>query len=360
MSEEQSITSAEFLAKNQNVFSLPGELGCTDLVYHHINTGDAQPIKIPSRRMSPSDREEAQKQINEMLELGIIQPSKSAWCAPIVLVTKKDKTKRFCIDNRKLNSATVKDAYPLPRTDDTLDTLSGSKWFSCLDLTSSYWQIKVSQEDRPKTAFSIGSGLHEFRVMPFGLATAANTFERLAELVLSGLTWKSSLVYLDDIVVFSSSFQEQIERLQEIFNRLIEANLKLKPKKFTLMQKKILYLGHIISEDGIETDPNKTEVVKNWPTPKNIKELRSFLGMCSYYRRFVSNFSHIASPLHALTKQNSTFDWSSKCDEAFNCLKENLVNPPILALPDFSLPLILDTEWQRTCHSLWQSNIERC
>ena len=150
--------------------------------------------------------------------------------------------------------------------------------------------------------------------MPFGLATAANTFERLAELVLSGLTWKSSLVYLDDIVVFSSSFQEQIERLQEIFTRLIEANLKLKPKNL-LLCKRIFYLGHIISEDGIETDPNKTEVVKNWPTPKNIKELRSFLGMCSYYSRFVSNFSHIASPLHALTKQNSTFEWSSKCDK---------------------------------------------
>ena len=172
LSEEQSIILAEFLAKNQNIFSLQGELGCTDLLYHHINTGDAQPIKIPPRRMSPSDREEAQKQINEMLELGIIQPSKSAWCAPIVLVRKKDKTKRFCIDYRKLNSATVKDAYPLPRIDDTLDTLSGSKWFSCLYLTSSYWQIKVAQEDRPKTAFSIGSGLHEFRVMPFGLAIA--------------------------------------------------------------------------------------------------------------------------------------------------------------------------------------------
>jgi transposase InsO family protein len=264
------------------------------------------------------------------------------------LVTKKDNTKRFCIDYRKLNLVTVKDAYPLPRVDDTLDKLSGSKWFSSLDLTSSYWQIEVAPEDRCKTAFSIGTALHEFRVMPFGLCTAANTFERLAELVLSGLTWKSCLVYLDDIVVFSSTFEEQLSRLQEVFSRLSKASLKLKPKKCVLFQKKISYLGHIVSEHGVETDPAKIRVILDWPTPTNVKQLRSFLGICSYYRRFVPSFSRIATPLHALTKQNTKFIWTDECYNAFKILKSKLITPPVLALPDFSLPFILDTDASTT------------
>ena len=334
----------EILSNHQDVFSKSGELGRTSVVYHDIETGSARPIRQPARRLPHHQRAEAQKQIEEMLEKGVISPSNSPWANPVVLVKKKDGSTRFCVDYRKLNDLTYKDAYPLPRIDDSLDTLCGSKWFSSLDLASGYWQVEVNPNDKCKTACTTGTGLYEFNVMPFGLCNAPSTFERLMERVLSGLHWQTCLVYIDDILIFAPSFEEHSKRLSEVFNRLSSAGLKLKPKKCHLYQKEVLYLGHVVSSKGVTTDPEKTRKILDWPTPSNLKEVRSFLGLCSYYRRFVKNFAHIATPLHKLTHKDVQFKWTVECDNAFKELKNILTSADVLAYPDFSEPFILDTD----------------
>ena len=209
------------------------------------------------------------------------------------MVTKKDGSKRFCVDYRKLNDITIKDAYPLPRIDASLDQLSGAEWFTCLDLNSGYWRVEVEESDRPKTAFVSRRGLFEFRVMPFGLCNTPATFERLVETVLAGLNWQTCLIYLDDVIVIGRNFEDMIKNLDNVLQRLHEAGLKLKPRKCQLFAKQVEFLGHVISREGIQTDPKKTEVVRNWPKPKTIHETRSFIGFCSYYRRFIPNFAEV-------------------------------------------------------------------
>ena len=198
-----------------------------------------------------------------MLERDVIEPSSSPCASGIVLVRKKDGTTRFCVDYRKLNDATIKDAYPLPRIDETLDHLSGACWFSTLDMSSGYWQVDVEEKDRPKTAFITKRGLYQFKVMPFGLCNAPATFERLMEMVLNGLQWNICLVYLDDIIVLGRSFDDMMANLKSVFKRLSSAGLKIKAKKCSLFAKEVEYLGHIISEKGVSTDPIKVETVQN-------------------------------------------------------------------------------------------------
>ena len=212
-----------------------------------------------------------------MLEKGVIQPSTSPWAAPIVLVTKKDGTTRFCVDYRALNCASVKDAYPLPRIDDSLDALNGGRYFCTMDLMSGFWQIKMNPKDQEKTAFSTSIGLYEFKAMPFGLVNAPATFERLMETVLRGLQWEECLVYMDDIIVAGDSISQCLERLEHVFQRLQEAGLKLKPSKCNFFQKEVHFLGHVVSEEGIHTDPGKIAVVQDWPVPTTQKQVRSFL-----------------------------------------------------------------------------------
>ncbi len=204
-------------------------------------------------------RQEAKKLLDDMLGRSVIQPSSSPWASPVVLVPKKDGSLRFCIDYQKVNSVTRKDAYPLPRVDDTLDILAGSKWFSTVDLLSGYWQVGVSPEDRDKTAFCTHEGLFEFRVMPFGLCNAPATFQRLMDAMLAGLKWSSCLVYIDDIVIPGKSFPAHLTNLCSVFDRLKEAGLKLKPRKCRLCLHKVNFLGHIVSANGIQTDTQKTE-----------------------------------------------------------------------------------------------------
>lgn len=239
---------------------------------------------------------------------------------------------------------TVKDAYPLPRIDESLDALGGSRWFSTLDMMSGYWQIEVDESDKQKTAFTSHKGLFEFNVMPFGLCNAAGTFERLMQTVCAGLRWDICLIYLDDIIVFSSTFEQHLERLESVFNRLQNAGLRLRSKKCSLFKHRVSYLGHVITENGVETDPQKVKCIRSWPTPTNVSDLRSFLGLCSYYRRFVKGFAAIANPLHGLTQKDKKFDWNADCETAFQDLKRLLVTSPVLALPDFSKQFVLDTD----------------
>ena len=320
------------------------DLGHTDQVHHRINTGDATPIRQPARRLPPAKMTEAMKAIGEMHEGGIIEPSSSPWASPIVLVRKKDGSTRFCVDYRRLNQVTRKDSYPLPRIDDTLEALAGAKWFSSLDLKSGYWQVEVHPEDREKTAFTAGRGLWQFCVMPFGLCNAPATFERLMEQVLAGLPLNVCLVYLDDILVPAQTFEDGISNLRTVFWRLQNARLKLSPRKCTLFQRQVKYLGHIVTEDGVATDGEKIQCIQTWPRPSGVSEVRQFLGLCSYYRRFIANFTDVAQPLYQCTVKCRSFHWTPETEEAFQKLKKLLISAPVLGYPDPDGYFILDTD----------------
>ena len=275
-----------------------------------------------------------------MAAKGVISPSKSPWASPIVLVKKKDGTTRLCIAYRKVNDVTTKDAYPLPRVDDTLDKLAGSVWFSTLDLKSGYWQVEVAPEDHAKTAFCTQEGLFEFNVLPFRLCNTPATFQRLMDSVLAGLQWSSCLVYLDDKL----SWAEHLGHLQQVLEWLQQAGLILQPKKCQFLQHKVNFLGHIISSTGISPDPSKTSKVKEWPRPTSVQETQQFLGFANYYRCFVKDFAAIAKPLHQLTEKKALFKWTEQCEQAFTSLKTHLTSAPTLALPDWSQQFIVDTD----------------
>ena len=257
---------------------------------------------------------------------------------------KKDGTFRCCVDYRQLNSVTRKDAYPLPRIDTCLDALSSVRWLSSFDLISAYHQVHMNSADADKTAFICHKGMFRFKKMPFGLCNAGATFQRLMDVVMSGLQFHTLLIYFDDIVLFSETPEQHLERLVVLLDRLRSAGLKLKPEKCSVFQKSLSFLGHVISEDGISADPQKTKAVADWPVPRTVKEVRGFLGLASYYRKFVPNFSRIAGPLHALTAKGKKFHWNEECQKAFQELKEALISPPILAMPTDEGEMILDTD----------------
>jgi len=333
LNEGQREIFVDFLEEFQDVFSNDIIAGNCDIVKHVVNVRDSFPIKQVPRRIPFHMRDEVNKIIEDMKEQGIIEESQSPWISPAVLVKKKDGTIRFCVDYRKLNSQTVKDSFPLPRIDDILDQLSGNTWFSTLDLKSGYWQIKIDPKDKEKTAFSIGNGLWQFTVMPFGLCNAPATFQRLMEKVLHGLLSKICLVYLDDVIIFGKNFNEILNNLKMVFFRLRLANLKINPKKCVLLKKHVKYLGHIVSSEGIMTDPEKIAAVKEWPIPHTKKQLRSFLGFSSYYRKFIKGFSSLAKPLY-----------KEECQSAFDQLKCVLSSSPILSFPKEEEEFILDTD----------------
>ncbi|XP_036001790.1 uncharacterized protein LOC118565513 [Fundulus heteroclitus] len=345
LNREQQLQLAQLLCTYDTVFSTgPDDLGRTSLVQHDIMTRPGIPVKQPPRRMACEKQQSADHQIQQSLRAGLARQSHSSWASPIVMVRKKDGTYRLCIDYRALNDCTIKDAYPLPRIQDTLDTLSSAKWFSTLDLASGYWQVELTPRARKAAAFCSRNGLFEWNVMPFGLCNAPATFQRLMDRVLAGMQWETCLVYLDDIIVLGRDVPEMLERLGQVFHRLHQANLKLKPAKCFLFRRQVAYLGHIVSEDGVATDPSKVQKVQEWHTPSSIQEVRRFIGLASYYRRFVKDFASIAEPLHNLTKKHARFQWSEECQEAFDKLKHLLTTAPVLGFPLDQGNMILDTD----------------
>ena len=320
------------------------DLGRTQVAKHRIDTGLSHPIRQPLRRHPPVHLEEIDRQVKDMLAQDVIEPSSSPWASNVVVVKKKDGSLRFCIDYRKLNDVTVKDSYPLPKISDCLDALSGGKFFSAFDLRSGYFQVEMEEADKEKTSFVTRSGLYHFKVMPFGCTNGPATFQRLMNLTLAGLNYKICLVYLDDIILMSSTVEEHLERLVLILERLRSAGLKLKPSKCKLLQKRISFLGHVVSDQGVETDHEKIRAVAEWPTPKSVADVRSYVGLCSYYRRFVKDFAAIAGPLHALTGKNVRFQWTTACQESFDELKRRLISSPILAMPQDEGHYKLDTD----------------
>ena len=261
-----------------------------------------------------------------------------------MLVRKKDGSYRCCVDYRALNSVTKKDAYPMPKIDTCLDALASAKWFSTFDLRSPYHHILVNPSDSDKTAFICPVGMYKFRRMPFGLCNAGATFQRLMDVVLSGLHFQVCLVYLDDIIVFSETPEQHLERLITVLGRLSSAGLKLKPDKCAFFQKSISFLGHVVSEKGIQTDPKKIVAVQEWPIPKSVRDVRASLGLASYYRRFVPGFASIAGPLHSLLVKGKKFVWNAETQESFNRLKLALISSPMLAMPIDDGEFVLDTD----------------
>ena len=344
-SHKQRKALEETLIEYQDVFSKhDNDLGFTHLAEHTIDTDNARPIKQPFRRV-PLAYEQAEKEaIDKMLEQDVIRPSSSPWASPLVLVKKKDGSVRPCVDYRLLNKVTKVDAFPIPKVDDCIDSISGAKLFSTLDLTSGYFQIPLKEEDIPKSAFTSKYGLYEFKSLPFGMVNSGATFERVMELALKGLQWQTCIIYIDDCIVFGQTFDDHMIRLKEVLDRFRQANLKLKPKKCELIKTEVTFLGHRVTEHGIKPDPSNVSKVLAWKTPENVTEVKQFLGLCGYYRKYVKNFSSKAQPLYDLTKNDSTLKWNDKCEVAFNTLKGALTNPDFIALPTHDGEFILDCD----------------
>uniref|UniRef100_L7LYP4 RNA-directed DNA polymerase n=1 Tax=Rhipicephalus pulchellus TaxID=72859 RepID=L7LYP4_RHIPC len=319
-------------------------LGQTSFVQHRIHTGDANPVHRRPYRVSASERSVIQKEVNKMLAKDIIEPSSSPWASPVVLVKKKDGSWRFCVDYRHLNNITKKDAYPLPRIDDALDCLHGAAYFSSIDLRSGYWQIAVDPMDREKTAFVTPDGLYQFKVMPFGLCNAPATFERMMDSLLHGFKWSTCLCYLDDVIVFAPTFEAHLERLSKILDVFRLAGLQLNSSKCRFGRRRITILGHIVDANGVQPDPEKVRAVKDFPVPKTAKDVRSFVGLCSYFRRFIKNFAEIARPLTDLLKQDATFNWGPSQAAAFTELATLLTPSPVLAHFDPTAPTEVRTD----------------
>ena len=364
---EKNLTTEEFqhfktmVDKWESLFSTDDlNLGHTDAVKHRIKLNDERPFKDRYRRIPPGMLDELKQHLRQMLDAGVIRVSNSPWASNIVPVRKKDGKLRICIDFRELNKRTIKDAHAIPRIEEILDQLHGKTWFSVVDLKCGYWQVEVDEDDRAYTGFTVGAlGMYECCRLPFGLTNSPATFQRLMQQVLGDLYLKCCTVYLDDIIIFSESYEEHLRHLELVFARIKKYNLKMNSAKCQFFRRKVKYLGHIITADGIEVDSDKTAVLKNWKPPSNVDELRSFLGFSGYFRKFVKDYAKTAKCLNDLLTGNGPpsnrkrrknkekspkWNWTQEHQIAFEILIDKLMSPPILAYPDFSLPFILHTD----------------
>jgi|GEM_PF-3482667 len=342
LNSEELDNVKSLILNHSDRFHLPDDnLGSTNATQHSIPTTNEIPIHTKQYRYPPVHKDEIDKQVNELLSNDLIEYSTSPYNSPVWIVPKKpdsqgNKRWRMVIDYRSLNEKTIGDAYPLPNITDILDQLGSAKYFSVLDLASGFHQIPMAPKDAPKTAFSTPYGHYQFKRMPFGLKNAPATFQRLMDNVLSGLQGNELFVYMDDIVIYARSLKEHEVKFNKLMQRLRNANLKLQPDKCEFLHHEVAYLGHIIGADGVKPDPNKIKSIMEFPTPKNEKNIKQFLGLAGYYRRFIPQFSKIAKPLTDLLKKTNTFNWQLRQTEAFNVLKFSLCSGPILQYPDFT------------------------
>ncbi|KAL4007883.1 hypothetical protein ACER0C_001735 [Sarotherodon galilaeus] len=358
------------MMERSEVFSLHEfDVGCSKSTQHTIQTTEDKPFRERSRRLPPADVEALRQHLSQLKNAGVVTESRSPYASPIVVVRKKNGKIRMCVDFRTLNRRTVPDQYTVPRIEDALACLSGSKWFSVLDLRSGYYQVPMADSDKDKTAFICPAGFFQFERMPQGVTGAPATFQRVMEQTVGDMNLLEVLVYLDDLIVFGATLEEHETRLLKVLDRLRDEGLKLSLDKCQFCQPSVTYVGHIISQDGVSTDPKKTEAVTTWPRPNTVTALRSFLGFCGYYRRFVKDYSKVAHPLNQLLsgyppaakkkakeKQDGTYlnssepfgsRWSGECEAAFEELKRRLTRAPVLAFANPQLPYVLHVDASR-------------
>ena len=336
----------EIIERNKNVFMADNwDIGCTELITHHIKTNGG-PILIKPRRQPVNLEEKIEEAIQNLWNNDVIKKCNSPWNTPLVCVWKKEKKDiRLCLDFRQLNQITERQAFPMPSIEGMLDSLHGAKYFSSIDLGNAYYQVKLDKESQEKTAFSTKSGQFCFTRMPFGIAAAPGTFQELMTKVLGDLKNEGTSVYLDDILIFTETVEEHYEVLEKVIRRIGQAGLRVNPDKCKLLRTEIKFLGHIINKQGIQTDPDKLKAIESFEKPKCIKNLRSFLGICNYYRRFIQDYAKKARNLEELCGRNKDkLIWTETCDKAFSEMKKALTTSPILAYPDFRKEFILDTD----------------
>lgn len=317
------------------------KLGCTTLVELVIKT-DSSPIKQRYYPLSRVLQNEVNAELDKMIADGIVEPSESPWASPIVMIKKKSGGWRFCVDFRALNRVTVADSYPLPWVSNTLDKLRDARYLSTLDIKSAYWQIPIADESKPLTAFTVPSrGLFQFKRMPFGLTNAPAVWQRLIDRVIGVEFDNYVFVYLDDVIICTPTFEDHLRILREVINRLVQAGLTLNREKCVFCKDELKYLGYVVNSSGLLVDPDKIKAILDIPPPKNVSEVRRIIGLASWYRRFVPNFSSVISPITSLTRKNVKFLWDQNCDNAFKTIKEYLVNAPVLSCPDFDTPFTI-------------------
>ena len=340
--EELTKTLTEF----QDVIALNGDqLGSTDLIQHRIAvTKGVRPIYIPAYRVAYSQKEVIDREVKKMKELGIVEPSISPWSFPLLIVPKKDKTNRLVVDFRQLNAITQPDPYPMPSMRDLIATIGSKKIYTTVDLQMGFLQIPLAEESKPLTAFSTSHGRYQYTRMPFGLRSSPVTFVRLMDMILGDLMHKGVYCYIDDLIVCSNTIEEHMQLLKEVLRRLQKAGLKLKLSKCKFMQTKIEYLGHTLSERGIEVNDKKVSAIQNYPVPQDKKAVKSFLGLSGFYRSFIKDYASIATPMTNLLKDEVPFKWTPETQASFQQLKDKLSSPPVLAFPDFQRPFYLVTD----------------
>ncbi|PKU61034.1 putative mitochondrial protein [Dendrobium catenatum] len=290
---------------------------------------------LPHYRMNPAEHVGLKKQVDELLQRGFIKESLSPCAVPALLTPKKDGSWRMCVDSRAINKITVKYRFPIPRLDDMLDMMTGATLFSKIDLKSGYLQIRIRPGDEWKTAFKTKDGLYEWTVMPFGLSNAPSTFMRVMTQILKPLFGKFVVVYFDDILIYSRSVEQHLNHIQQVYEILKKEQIYANPKKCTFVTNQVTFLGFIISSHGISADPEKVRAINEWPIPKNIRDVRSFHGLATFYRRFIRNFSTIVGPITDCLKKGD-FVWTTSATKAFEEIKRKMVEAPVMRLPDFS------------------------
>ena len=321
------------------------DIGKTNLLRHEIKTSGG-PVHLNPRRQPAHLEEKIEEAVKNLEENNIIRRCDSPWNTPLVCVWKKEKKDiRLCLDFRNLNRITERQIFPMPNIEQMLDSLNGSLFFSTIDLGSAYYQVELTEDSQEKTAFSTRTGQFCFNRMPFGIAAAPATFQKLMNIVLGKSLWKIAIVYLDDILIFSKSKEEHISRINEVLSKVKEAGLKINPEKCSFLKNETKFLGHIINGEGIKVDETKIEAIKRFQRPKCLKQLRSFLGLCNYYRKFIKDYSRYARVLESMCGNNKDkLIWSENCEKSFEELKKALSDTPVLVYPDFKKDFILDTD----------------
>ncbi len=334
------------LEQYQDVFAWDkGELGSCTVEEHVIDTQGFPPCKVAPGRLSYWEEAEVNRQINVLVKLGLMRPSNSTYAYRVTLHVKRDGSRRFCGDYRPLNLQTQRDSFPMPLVEDVISQLGRSAWFSALDLQSGFWQIRMAPEDMGKTVLVTKSGLFEWTVMPFGLKNATSTFTRTMTEVFKDVGSSFLKIFVDDLNVHNGEWQEHLQHLGVVLSRLREVNLKLNLSKCCFVAGSVVFLGHVVSKEGTRPDPGKVEAVWGFPKPTSITNVRSFLGLTGYYRKYVKGYSKLAGPLFELTKRDVIFVWNQDCQRAFDALKKALMEAPILVRPNFKEPFCLNVDW---------------